>query len=130
MIKKNLAKQLAHGINLTSVGNAVFWLVLGIVGGAVAMLYQQGNPTLARWLLEELKEDGLLVAFLLFLLMRLSAVARWPRATPLDYNKITGAGVVAANFVSIVIGAMLIIGTLAWVAPGVLELLAKHFGDK
>ncbi len=130
MIKKNLAKQLAHGINLTSVGNAVFWLVLGIVGGAVSMLYQQGNPTLARWLLEELKEDGLLVAFLLFLLMRLSAVARWPRATPLDYNKITGAGVVAANFVSIVIGAMLIIGTLAWVAPGVLELLAKHFGDK
>ncbi len=66
------------------------------------------------------------VTLALFLLGRMIAVARWPRTTPLDYNKITWAGVAAANFVTIIMGLAFLATVLSLVVPGLLQLLAKQ----
>jgi len=101
---------------------------LGAFTGIVATLYLSD----ARWeAVNFLNEwvDQIIELFLIgFLLSRIIAVAKWPRNPPLDYSKITTAGAVAANFITMIMGMMLVIITLALVAPGVLELLAKHFG--
>lgn len=81
----------------------------------------------AAILIDNWARESTLIAIMALLLGRLVAIARWPRKPPLDYNKITFPGVLAANALTIVIGAALLICTLALVAPGVLELMAEHW---
>ena len=108
------------------------WLdsVAGFAMGApvwsMLALWWYGHGTTAERLLGDWSHEAVTAFLTLFLIGRLFSVARWPRAKPLDYNKITFPGVVAANFVTIILGSMLLICTLALVAPGVLELIAQH----
>lgn len=89
-------------------------------------LWYFGYGTTAARLLNDWSHE-VITAFLALILMgRIISVARWPRHTPLDYNKITFPGALSANAVTIILGFALLICTLALVAPGVLELLAQH----
>ena len=97
--------------------------------GAYVALRLWGHNYAAFYLFANWGESGSKLFLIVFLLINIVWVARWPRKTPIDYNKITPSGVVAANFITLIMGAMLIITTLALVAPGVLELLAKYLGD-
>lgn len=106
--------------------------IIGFIGGAAggwgAALWLDD----ARWeavsFLTEYVDEIVQIFLITFLVGRMIAVARWPRAKPLDYNKITPSGVVAANFVTIILGAMALITLFALVAPKVLETLAEHSG--
>lgn len=129
-MKKEHIKKLAHGITLGAALDHFVWLALGLFIGGVLMLYHGGDPALALWVLDEVDDDGLPMLLLVFLLARLIAIAQWPRKTPINYDKINWPGVVAANFISIVIGFMLLIITTALVAPIFFEALAKYLGGK
>jgi len=61
---------------------------------------------------------------------RMIGVARWPRTTPLDYNKITWPGMVSANFLSGVLGFILLILTIRLALPGFLEIIAAQISEK
>jgi len=94
---------------------------LGIPLGVILGLWWFGQGQLAARLLVDWSHEIVTVFLILVALGRLIAVSRWPRRTPIDYNKITPSGVVAANFVSLILGGMILIGTLALVAPGAIE---------
>ena len=122
---KKVLKKVTQGLSWWGVP-PIF--LIGAFFGAAFALYMQGYQKAATHLMDKWADEAIMLALITFLLSRIIGVARWPRDPPLDYNKITGAGVVAANFITIIMGAMLLVITLALVAPGVLELLAKHSG--
>ena len=129
-MKKESLKKMVHGWSWWDVPLLLLVLGIGIFLGTILILYGTDDTWEAVHMLNAWKMEIIELSLIAFLLGRLIGVAKWPRKPALDYNKITPSGVVAANFVSLIMGFMLIIITLALVAPGVLELLAKHFGDK
>ncbi len=124
-VNKADLKKVAHN---WSWWGAPIYLTVGLFFGWLGGLYLGGWRRVANALLDKYGHEAWVLLLIAFLLARLVAVVKWPRITPIDYNKINWPGVFAANFISIIIGVMLIIATLAFVAPGVLEMLAKHFG--
>ena len=125
-MKKDLWKKLAS--NWSWVDTAVGFVVGAFVSMVITM-FSLGMHKGAMDLLNAWSSEIVKLFLITVLLGRMLAVARWPRNPPLDYNKISPAGALAAHFLTIIIGLMLLIITLALVAPGVLELLAKHYGD-
>lgn len=110
--------------------SALVIFVFGIIAGFLWGNYNSGQYKYVMYLLNDWIDEIVMLALIVILLGRMISVARWPRDPPLDYNKISMPGVVAANFITIIMGIMLLIITLALVAPGALELLAKYGGGK
>ena len=123
---KEALQKLRHNWNWFA---AIAPYVAGILSGIVATMYYWDRRIEALALLHQWSREIVMMVLISLVLSRMIAVARWPRNPPLDYNKISGPGVVAAHFLTIVMGFILIIITLAFVAPGVLELFAKHLGN-
>lgn len=126
MVKAKKKKRFEHFAHNWSWWDTLIGFLGGSFCGVIATMLSLDSHWEAVTLLKEFATEIIEIFLIAFLLGRMIAVARWPRKIPLDYNKITMPGVIAAHFITIVMGIMAVIITLALVAPGVLELLAKH----
>ncbi len=102
-------------------------LVKGILLGLLVGVPVGTGFTQNLWrtyrMIDNNSEEIAVTALIAILVGRMIVVARWPRTPLLDYNKITGWGFLASNFLTIVMALVVLILTLRLVAPGLLELL-------
>lgn len=105
--------------------DTVIGFFLGWFVGMAMTMYLRGMHGATMKLLSSWSNEIVSLLLIFLLIGRIIKIAQKPRSKPLDYNKITIPGVIAANFLTIIMGTMLIIITVALVAPGVLELIAK-----
>lgn len=105
----------------TLVGFTLGWFV-----GMTMTMYSRGMHEATMKVLNSWSNEIVSLLLIFLLVGRIIQVAGKPRAKPLDYNKITIPGVIAAHFLTIIMGTMLIIITVSLVAPGVLELIARR----
>ena len=108
--------------------DSIVGFMMGSFVGIGTTLYLSDSHREAVTFINEWTAQIIEIFLIAFLIGRIISVARWPRNPPLDYNKITVAGAIAANFITMIMGLMLLIVTLALVAPHVLELVAGQIG--
>ena len=105
--------------------DTVIGFFLGWFVGMTMTMYALGMHSATMKMLSSWSSEIVSLLLIFLLIGRIIKLAQRPRAKPLDYNKITWRGIVAAHLLTIIMGIMLVIITLALVAPGVLELIAK-----